>query len=588
MASNHPEIRRLLRLMKRPHALDREPLAIMLREALRTDTSREAVLKTIESAFDVGMANGRLLREIVQRCDLDGDKTRTVAASIGMSARHFFRYRNDAIETVAQAVSRKLRQPDDAARKQLVMASLVAEFDPRAALDLYVRAAPSPTGKTAFEIARAAIWAGIDATPYIDRCKGAWRLLAQAHMARRLLSVGRRAESESLTDLIRAALPRSTGEPHDAVAFEIAELDRRAVRRRGLMDRDAELVERMRVLATGDPQLEALALLAEAEAGCSAGALNAAAVAIAEAERYAVERRDLYALSRATFASASLSALKGDFEDARALFNAAMTTIAAFDAGYALRSAAFAGRCALQTGAAWSPPHALMERYDASWTLVELDSIEARRAIGADPARAVALAKSALRRAESNDATIATLFARATLAAALDRSGDDVQAKRLWLECWFEATTMNDHTALFDLFVIPGAVRRDFGPLALDDAFMDALRRLNEGRFSQLFAPLAEGTIAALFSLLRSALAATMGGANSHARTRSGARPAASGLAGAKTMRDHLMHLGHSISRASAESVGWLLPAAERTSFRTAFVTSWDRLFLATSARSLS
>lgn len=585
MASNHPEIRRLLRLMKRPHALDREPLALMLREALRTDTSREAVLKTIESAFDVGIANGRLLREIVQRCDVNGDKTSTVAASIGMSARHFFRYRNDAIETVAQAVSRKLRQPDDAARKQLVMASLVAEFDPRAALDLYVRAAPSPTGKTAFEIARAAIWAGIDAAPYIERCEGAWRLLAQAHMARRLLSVGHRAESETLTDQIRAELPKSTREPHDAVAFEIAELDRRAVRRRGLMDRDAELVERMHALATGDPQLAALASLAEAEAGCSAGALNAAAVAIAEAERYAVERRDLYVLSRAAFASASLSALKGDLEDARALFTAAMTTIAAFDAGYALRSAAFAGRCALQTGSAWSPPQALMERYGASWTLVELDSIEARKAIGADPARAVALAKSALRRAEASDATIATLFARATLAAALDRSGDAVEAKRLWLGCWVDGATMNDHTALFDLFVVPGAVARDIGPLALDDDFMDALRRLNEGRSPQLFTPLAKDTVATLFSLLRNALAAATGGANSRKRRRSGGRSAASGLFGTKAARDHIMHLGHSISRASAESISWLLPAAERAPFRAVFLTAWDDVLSSTFAR---
>jgi hypothetical protein len=237
---------------------------------------------------------------------------------------------------------------------------------------MYVRAAPSPTGKLAFEIARAAIWAGVDPAPYVAACNGAWRLLALATQARRLLSIGARAESEALVDSIRVALAGSSGPLYDAAAFEIAELDRRAVRRRGAMQDEAYLVERMRKFAHDDSRLVALALLAQAESACSFGELETAAVAIADAERIATERRDLYVLARSAYASATLAMLRHHLDDALALFNAAASTIAAFDAAYALRSAAFAGRCALQLETPWMPPRPLMERYAGSWILTEL------------------------------------------------------------------------------------------------------------------------------------------------------------------------------------------------------------------------
>jgi hypothetical protein len=348
MRSTNREIRLLLRLLRRPHALEREPLAIMLREALHAESAYKAVIVAIETAFDQASPSGRQLKEIVRRCDIDCQTTTAAAADMNLSVRQFFRYRTDAVEAIAQSVGRSLRQPDDSSRKQLVMASMVAEFDSRAALDMYVRAAPSPTGQLAFEIARTAIWAGVDPAPYIAACTGAWRLLAQATQARRLLSIGMRAESEALVDSIRVALAGSSGPLYDAAAFEIAELDRRAVRRRGAMHDEAHLVERMRKLAHDDARLVALAMLAQAESACSFGELERAAVAIADAERIATERRDLYVLARSAYASATLAMLRGHLEDALALFNAAASTIAAFDAAYALRSAAFAGRCALQ------------------------------------------------------------------------------------------------------------------------------------------------------------------------------------------------------------------------------------------------
>jgi hypothetical protein len=577
MRSTNREIRLLLRLLRRPHALEREPLAIMLREALHVESTYKGVILAIDAAFDTSTPSGRLLKEIIRRCDIDCQTTAAAAADMHLSVRQFFRYRTDAVEAIAQSVGRSLRQPDDSSRKQLVMAEMVAEFDARAALDMYVLAAPSPTGKLAFEIARAAIWAGVDPAPHIAACKGAWRLLALATQARRLLSTGARAESETLVDSIRTSLAGSSGPLYDAAAFEVAELDRRAVRRRGAMQDEAHLVERMRKLAHDDSRLVALALLAEAESACSFGELATAAVAIADAERIATERRDLYVLARSTFASATLAMLRDHLEDALALFNAAASTIAAFDAAYALRSAAFAGRCALQLGTTWTPPRSLMERHAGSWILTELECVEARKLVESEPARALELAVATLRRSQMTDAAVASLYARATVAAAMDRAGDAVEAKKLWLTCWTEGMRIGDQTTLIDLFAVPGSVERECGPLAVDDALVEAVQRFNEERFPANPASQSEEVRTLTIALLRLSLESVAGENRDHDIANAVVGGIARALLALRFSGDRVFQLAHSTSRPMSVELGWLLPPAKRASFRAALLSQWDR-----------
>ncbi len=560
--------------------LEREPLAIMLREALHAESAYKAVVAAIDAAFDAATPSGRQLKEIIRRCDIECQTTAAAAAEMHLSVRQFFRYRTDAVEAIALSVGRSLRQPDDSSRKQLVMAAMVAEFDSRAALDMYVRAAPSPTGRLAFEIARTAIWAGVDPAPYIAACEGAWRLLAQAIQARRLLSIGRRAESEALADSVRVALAGSSGPLYDAAAFEIAELDRRAVRRRSALQDEAHLVERMRKLSRDDSRLVALALLAEAESACSIGELGSAAIAIADAERIATERRDLYVLARAAYASATLAMLNDHLDDALALFNAAASTIAAFDAAYALRSAAFAGRCALLLDSPWTAPVTLMERHAGSWILTELECVEARRLLGSDPARALAMARAGLQRSETTDAVVATLYARATVAAALDRSGDAAEAKKLWLACWSEGVRIGDHTTLYDLFAVPGAVERDCGPLAIDEEFVEAVQRLHEERNPTNPSSQSREVRALKVALLRFSLESAAGKITDPGRGAAIVRDVARALLALRVQGDRVLHLIHATSRAISEDVGWLLAPAKRSTFRSALLARWDRFAL--------
>jgi hypothetical protein len=97
--------RRLLRLLRKSGALEREPTGIELRRILGTPTVRDALLVTIEHALH---GEHQLCREIVQRCDIDDRPTDVVAAELGMSARSFFRYRQRALEAIAATIQRTL------------------------------------------------------------------------------------------------------------------------------------------------------------------------------------------------------------------------------------------------------------------------------------------------------------------------------------------------------------------------------------------------------------------------------------------------------------------------------------------------
>jgi hypothetical protein len=99
------DLRRLLRLLRRPHLLEREPLALRVRQALGTTTCRDALLSLVDRTFGT-IEDTRRLREIIVRCDIEGQKARQAAAGMHVSLRQFFRYRAEAIEALGLAVER--------------------------------------------------------------------------------------------------------------------------------------------------------------------------------------------------------------------------------------------------------------------------------------------------------------------------------------------------------------------------------------------------------------------------------------------------------------------------------------------------
>ncbi|HXW51969.1 MAG TPA: hypothetical protein VEJ41_08265 [Candidatus Acidoferrales bacterium] len=100
--ANEPSfaVRKALRLLRRPSQLARDPLAQRLRDAFGTSTCREALLLFIDRAFADDPA-GERLRDLLVRCDVQGQKARAAAAEMHLSVRQFFRWRAAAIEALA-------------------------------------------------------------------------------------------------------------------------------------------------------------------------------------------------------------------------------------------------------------------------------------------------------------------------------------------------------------------------------------------------------------------------------------------------------------------------------------------------------
>jgi hypothetical protein len=96
-------VRKLLRQLRRPHLLATDPLALRLRETLNAGTCREAIELLVDQTFAGGAAAERL-REILVRCDLQGQKATAAAGGMHLSLRQFFRCRADAMEALAIAI----------------------------------------------------------------------------------------------------------------------------------------------------------------------------------------------------------------------------------------------------------------------------------------------------------------------------------------------------------------------------------------------------------------------------------------------------------------------------------------------------
>ena len=95
--------RQLLRKIRRPGALEKDPLARAIRDSLNCTSVGEALELAIDRALH---GKDTRLATIVRRCDVEGELTHAVAHEMHFSPRQFFRYRGEAIEAVAVELMR--------------------------------------------------------------------------------------------------------------------------------------------------------------------------------------------------------------------------------------------------------------------------------------------------------------------------------------------------------------------------------------------------------------------------------------------------------------------------------------------------
>ncbi len=555
------EVRKLLRLMRRPHALERERLAVLLRQATQKRDSREALRAVIEEAFDVSDDADRLRLEIIRRCDMEGQTTRAAAHALHLSIRQFFRYRADAIDAITQSIERALRRPPDSHNHLLQLARMVETIDPRAALDIYCRVAQDDGGEVAYNIVRTSVWAGLDVTQnQIDACEGPWRLLALAAVARHLIARGESKGAAVIRDEIRENLGEGSGPRYAAAGFELSFLDRCEACRQADAAESGRLLEPLRRFAGQNESLLALTMISEADQALMEGDLTAAAVALNNVELLDVHGHDLTIVARTALEKAKLSLVRGFHEEAFALANGAAPVIAALEGGFALRAAGIAGRAALLCGAHWVPPRMLLERFPRVWTKALTEAVAARHVLTADPAASRALAESARALASHHASPVLMSYAQISLAAAIDVTGDDPQAQRLRVAALETALHCGDHFAMYDLFCVPSAPARDIGCMKLDKSLLLVLQAYLDRSipgYTAAFADASEG-----MRILDGALRVAAGG-TAIGHVVSGSRDA------------HALTLA---GKAAGQVVSCFLLPDQREAFRARFARTWHDL----------
>lgn len=99
------DVRRLLRKLRSPSALERDAIAAKIRQALRRGSAHDAVLELVD---DVLRHAPPIYRRILTRVDIEGAPASEVAAELDLSYRTLHRYRSTVVAAVADLLQRRL------------------------------------------------------------------------------------------------------------------------------------------------------------------------------------------------------------------------------------------------------------------------------------------------------------------------------------------------------------------------------------------------------------------------------------------------------------------------------------------------
>ncbi|TAM57975.1 hypothetical protein EPN52_11705 [bacterium] len=394
------EVRRLLALVAQPKALEQDPVAISLREALACADAREALERLVDAAFESATSVAGVERNIIVLCDFERRSSKEVSARLHLSLRQFFRYRVKALEALAQAL-RGVLSIHEIEPQTLLLESL-AEIDPERVLGVFEgRNAALREERYALAVARINAW-----QPFAERDADGFPAFDGALLR---LALGRRYELYGdgegiarVTAQVHAAMAQLDERSAKALAFGVADLLRVDALARGDLSavaRHTASLQRNAIGAAGRESRLMYAGVAVAELQAlrrePAEARHALTDALASAPLY----REIWVLTYAAFVEAVLQAGEGDHAHARELLRHTRLALAHRPDIYG-RGQALEGLLALQAGESWQPaarPPALffVTRYGALvravWARHLLEQGEGERArVVADEAATVA------------------------------------------------------------------------------------------------------------------------------------------------------------------------------------------------------
>jgi hypothetical protein len=202
-AWSEEEVRRLLRGLRRPHALRNSPLARALMVAYDVDEPVRAARQFVAESFAAGGLVGRRLAEIVFQSDFDASAPLVVVARrMGLSARQFFRLRAEAVSVLAQQAEMVASKPAPPERAIKVLAESLAGTDPETAAAIVRITAPNQNEQLP-----------------ADPCE---RLLALCGFARTCFGYGNLTGARRITEYVRREVFDRQFSQRAAVEFEMA------------------------------------------------------------------------------------------------------------------------------------------------------------------------------------------------------------------------------------------------------------------------------------------------------------------------------------------------------------------------------
>lgn len=381
-----------------------------LRRWYRVDDDGQALL----AAVDTALANDPALKQIIHRCDLDGEDTLSVARSLHFSERQFHRYRSFAVEAVAAEIDRATSSAAETASDQQLLAAISA-VDPERANAL-LRGIDLATPGQRFVALRVKVEMG--AVPSDDDLQAfdtAHRAHAEVLRAIGLENAGHYAAADRLAADLHARLrePR-TAELRQA-AFELTILRRLQARRRGRIDEFAAAVDDMP--AYGSSDTDAIrAAIGRAHVAVHHPAVTDWRERMSAAKRAVGGSPDVRLLRYVAMVEGYLAFVRGDPE--LALRNSVVATLAGANPGTALQAEALHARAELVLGRPWTRPAWTHDVLPGSWFQPELDVLGAFHAVRAgDTVLARRLADEARAHPAAVDAPCIAMYAAAVDAA---------------------------------------------------------------------------------------------------------------------------------------------------------------------------
>ena len=485
MSWSSQQMRRLLACLDRPQDLARSHLGIQLQEVLRADSIREAVLCLVNRTFQEPTAHHAMLRDIITRCDVDGQKGSHVARALNVSPRTFFRLRADAIAMLEQTAEQLFKRPDERTDFKYEISRMISPVKPRTAAHLLEREADRVGSRAAYEAVCASARNGRDIpATLLDKCTGHWKPLAQLEIARTSLNHGNPKRYETTRTEILEALTSLSGAARTRVEFELAYLDRLNAIRQCDIKASADATARLLKAAGADLQLQGLALVCQAEQACDEGELGAASALLDELQAVCLRLNDFRIYARTSHVSSILKLLQGNYAEARDLCEVTMAALGHVEPEFAACASALAGRTDLLLGRTWERPRQLCKTFPHSYVTAMVDAVWARHVAPSDAKRALVIAQRSASLAATQDARGALAYANGTLAIVYEFLGRREDACRQRVLTWEQGVQLRRPFYLYDLLVHPALPGSATGMLDLDELTVAVLSR----RFSHLLA----------------------------------------------------------------------------------------------------